>query len=155
MTKLIEMTDAEFRTILDGYFAPPSERRKMTDKEVLALAEFLNEKIDIPLIREPTEEKIWVKIVLKVDTFLYNHLPNELYDLIRSLDRGIDEEEAERLTARLSSLANKHIDIPYIPEAAEYMAIRFVIRVVINAARKGWNFEKAAADEQPRLAVAF
>ena len=104
----------------------------------------MNEKIDVPFIKETKEEKILIKIVLKVDTFLYDNLPNEFYDLIRSLDDGIDDEEAKRLVVRLSKLANDKIDIPYIPEPAEYVAIRFVIGVIINAARKDSIFQTAA-----------
>ncbi|MBI9067258.1 MAG: hypothetical protein JEZ09_08195 [Salinivirgaceae bacterium] len=34
---------------------------------------------------------------MEVDNFLYNHLPNELYDLIRSLPDGINDSEAKNL----------------------------------------------------------
>ena len=62
---------------------------------------------------------------------------------MRSLDRGIDDDEAKRLIKRLSQLANKHIDIPYVPEAMEYLAIRLIISIIINAARDKWDFTKA------------
>ena len=91
--------------------------------------------------------------MLKVDRFLYDHLPNEFYDLVRSVDKGIDDDEAKRLTKRLAKLANEKIDIPYLPEAVEYIAIRFIIGIIINAARKQWNLEssrnKAAEVEFP------
>lgn len=102
----------------------------------------LNEKIDIPLIGETDEEKILIKIVLTVDQFLYNHLPNELYDLLGALDNGIDDEEAKRMVVRLSKLANEKIDIPYIPEWAEYVAFRFIISIIINASRRQWDLKK-------------
>ena len=80
---------------------------------------------------------------MKVDNFLYDNLPNEFYDLVRSLDEGIDDSEAKRLIKRLSKLANKKVDIPYLPEAVEYVAIRLVIGVIINSARKDWDIYKA------------
>jgi len=143
MATINELTEEQFTQLLDEYFAPPEKRSKMTQKEIKDLAERLNEKINVPIINETTEEKILIKIVLKIDGFLYNNLPNELYDLVRSLDKGIDDNEAKRLIKRLSKLANKHIDIPYIPEQMEYIAIRFVIGVIINAARKQWNLARA------------
>ncbi len=149
MPTINELTEEQFKDLLDEYFAPPERRTKMSENEVKALARRLNEKINVPLIGETREEKILIKIVLKVDRFLYDYLPNEIYDLVRSLDRGIDEDEAKRLITRLSILANDKIDIPYIPEAAEYVAIRFIIGVVINAARKQWDFDKARnADDE-------
>ena len=58
------------------------------------------------------------------------------YDLIRSSDKGIDKREAKRLVRRLTRLANDKIDIPYIPEQMEFIALKFVIGVIIRAARK-------------------
>ena len=143
MATINELTEEQFKRLLDEYFAPAEKRSKMTDEEVKELAKRLNEKIDVPIINETGEEKILIKIVIKVDRFLYDNLPNEFYDLVRSMDIGIDDDEAKRLIKRLSRLANKHIDIPYIPESMEYVAIRLVIGVIINAARKQWDMHKA------------
>ncbi|MCQ3828752.1 hypothetical protein HXX02_04795 [Microbulbifer elongatus] len=154
MKTINELTEAQFKELLDDYFAPPEQRQKMTEEEIRELAIRLNDKVDVPLVWETAEEKILIKVVLKVDTFLYDNLPNEIYDLVRSLDKGITESEASRLINRLSVLANKKIEIPYIPEAAEYIAIRFVIGVIINAARKEWNFEMAKDAPESELITA-
>jgi len=134
-----KLTTAEFKTLLDEYFAPPEKRTKMSDEEIKDLAKRLNERIDVPIISETGEEKILIKIVFTIDRFLYDNLPNEFYDLTRCLDKGIDNQEARRLIKRLSKLANANINIPYIPEKVEYIAIRFIIGIIINAARKKWN----------------
>ncbi|WP_406828361.1 hypothetical protein [Microbulbifer sp. ARAS458-1] len=154
MKTINELTETQFKELLDDYFAPPEKRQKMTEEEIRELAVRLNDKVDVPLVWETAEEKILIKVVLKVDTFLYDNLPNEIYDLVRSLDKGITESEASRLINRLSVLANKKIEIPYIPEAAEYIAIRFVIGVIINAARKEWNFEMAKDAPESELITA-
>lgn len=154
MPTIDELTDDQFKQLLNEYFAPPQARQKMTETEIKELAERLNEKINVPLIGETTEEKILIKVVLKIDTFLYDNLPNEIYDLVRSLDKGIDNNEATRLINRLSVLANEKINIPYIPESAEYIAIKYVIGVIINAARKHWDFDKAKDAEEAELIAA-
>ena len=143
MRTLNELTEDQFKSLLDEYYAKPEVRSKLTPEEVKDIAKRLNKKIDVPIIRETKEEKILVKIVMKVDNFLYDNLPNEFYDLVRSLDEGIDDSEAKRLIKRLSKLANKKVDIPYLPEAVEYVAIRLVIGVIINSARKDWDIYKA------------
>ena len=143
MATINELTEKQFTQLLDEYFAPPEKRSKMTEEEIKDLAERLNEKINVPIINETSEEKILIKIVLKIDRFLYDNLPNEFYDLVRSLDYGIDDNEAKRLIKRLSKLANKHIDIPYIPEKMEYIAIRFIIGIIVNAARRQWDLAKS------------
>lgn len=143
MKKIKDLTEDQFIQLLDQYYAKPEKRHKMSMAEVRDMAQRLNKKINVPIINETREEKILIKVIIKIDHFLYNNLPNEFYDLVRGIDRGIDDTEAKRLIVRLAKLANQHIDIPYIPEAAEYIAIRFVIGIIINAARKMWDMERA------------
>ena len=159
MTKITDLTTDQFEEILKGFFAPPEKRSKLTMDEVKRIAQRLNERIDVPLIEETGEEKIIIKIILKIDGFLYDNLPNEFYDLIRSMDKGISDREAKRLVRRLTRLANDRIDIPYLPEWAEGVAIKLVIRMIINAARNKWNLltaekevvvEKSAAERKAR-----
>jgi len=138
-----DLTKDEFTHLLNEYFAPDKKRSKMSNEEIKDLAIRLNKKINVPFIREKKEEVILIKIVIKIDRFLYDNLPNELYDLVRSIDKGIDDDEAERLIKRLSHLANRHINIAYIPENMEYIAIRFIIGIVINAARNAWDLTRA------------
>lgn len=143
MTAIANMSETEFTQLLDDYFAPPKERTKMTREETLKLASKLNQKVNIPLLNETGEEKILVKIVVKIDTFLYDSLPNEFYALIRDSEKGLNKEESEELIKRLSHLANKKINIPYLTETMEYFVIHFIIGIIVNAARKHWNFKIA------------
>ncbi|MBN2636692.1 MAG: hypothetical protein JXR61_10515 [Prolixibacteraceae bacterium] len=146
MSTLAELTTDQFKDLLNDFYAEPIKRNKMTQAEIIDLAQRLNRKINVPIINETKEEKIFVKIILKIDTFLYDHLPNEFYDVIRSSDMGIDEKEAKRLLRRLTKLANDKIDIPYIPEIAEHFVIKFVIGIVVKAARKKFNFDSVRAE---------
>ncbi len=146
MSTLAELTTDQFKDLLKDFYAEPIKRNKMTQEEIIDLAQRLNKRINVPLINETNEEKIFVKIVLKIDTFLYDHLPNEFYDVIRSTDMGIDDKEAKRLVRRLTKLANDKIDIPYIPEPVERFVIKFIIGMVVKAARKKLNFEKVRSE---------
>ncbi len=146
MASIDQLTEEQFVELLDEYFAEPVKRSKMTEEEIRDLAQRLNSQINVPIINETGEEKIFLKIVIKVDTFLYDSLPNEFYDLVRSLDKGINDDEAKRLIKRLSRLANEKIDIPYVPEPMEYVAIRFIIAIIINAARKEWDLNMAKSN---------
>lgn len=148
MSKLSELTNDDFKLLLDDFFAEPAKRNQMTEEEIIDLAKRLNERINVPLVKETNEEKILIKVILKIDTFLYDNMPNEFYDLIRSTNNGIDEKEARRLVRRLTKMANNKIDIPYLPEFAERFAIKFVIGLIIKAARKNLNFEKVRNDSK-------
>jgi len=148
MTTVAELSTEQFTDLLKDFYAPPEKRSKMTPEEIKDLAQHLNKKINVPIINETGEEKILIKVILKIDNFLYDHLPNEFYDLIRSSDQGIDDKEARRLVRRLTRLANEKVDIPYLPEKAEYIALKFVIGMVVKAARKKLNFEKVRAESE-------
>ena len=143
MTRIKNLTVEDFIGVLDGYFAKPEKRQNMTMEEIKELAIRINDNVNIPLVKETKEEKILIKVILKIDTFLYNNLPNEIYDLVRSMDKGISDEEAKRLIKRLAVLANQKINIPYLPEGVEYKIFRFIIAIVINAAREHLNFTEA------------
>ncbi len=136
MTTVAELSTEEFKVLLSEFYAVPEKRSKMTTAEIIELATRLNKKINVPIINETGEQKILVKIILKIDNFLYDNLPNEFYDLVRSADKGIDNREAKRLVRRLTRLANQKIDIPYIPELMEKVAFKFVIGMIVKAARK-------------------
>jgi hypothetical protein len=140
----IKLTEEQFNKVIKDYFAQENERQRMTKEEIEILAQKLNEDIGIPFVSERNEFNALAKIILEVDNFLYNNLPNELYDLIRSTADGVNNEEAKTLIRRLSRLANKHLDIPYLPEEFEYLAIRFILGLVVNALRKDWNLDIAA-----------
>ncbi|MBE9396667.1 hypothetical protein IOQ59_05260 [Pontibacterium sp. N1Y112] len=140
----ITLTEEQYKNIIQDFYAPPEKRSRLSQSETVAIADGLNKKIDIPIfLSEEKEQKILVKIVTKIDGFLYDNLPNEVYDLIRSLPEGISDDEARRIVASFSKLANDKIDIKYIPEVLEYIAISFVINVLVNAMRKNWTLGKA------------
>lgn len=146
MTTVAELTTDQFKILLEDFYAAPEKRSKMTQDEIKDLAERLNKKINVPIMKETKEEKILVKIILKIDNFLYDNLPNEFYDLVRSSDQGIDSKEAKRLVRRLTKLANDKIDIPYIPESMEKIAIKFIIGIVVKSARKKLNLIKVSSE---------
>lgn len=116
METAAEMATDDFKKLLGEFYAKPRHRSKMTDEEIKDMAQRLNRIINVPIINETGEEKILVKIILKIDNFLYDNLPNELYDLVRDVKKGIDDKKARRLIRRLTRLANEKIDIPYPPE---------------------------------------
>jgi sugar-specific transcriptional regulator TrmB len=152
MTTVAEMTTDDFRQLLSEFYAKPKKRSKMTEEEIKDLAQRLNRKINVPIINETGEEKILIKIILKIDNFLYDNLPNEFYELVRNADRGIDNKEAKRLVRRLTRLANEKIDIPYLPEVAEHFALKFVIGIIVKSARKNKVF-KSVREESDKMLI--
>ncbi|MDX8338436.1 hypothetical protein SLH46_04515 [Draconibacterium sp. IB214405] len=139
----ISLTKEQFDAIIAEYYARDEHRQRMTHEEVESLAKKVNQEINFPFMGEKREGKILIKIIVKVDNFLYDNLPNEIYDLFRSLDDGISQEEARLLARRLAKLANKKIDVPFIPESLEFVLFNLIIGLIVNAMRKNWNFSEA------------
>lgn len=140
--KISELNNNDFNSLVDDFYAEPKLRNKLTEDEVKALAERLNGKVNIPIVGETGEEKILVKIILKIDNFMYDNLPNEFYDLIRAADKGIDEEEAKMITGRLTKLANEKINLPFLSETAEEKILGYVIEMLVNSAAKNQDLNK-------------
>lgn len=144
--KITELNHADFKTLLNDFYAEPQLRNKLTQDEIKLLAQKLNSKINIPIIGETGEEKICIKIILKMDNFLYDNLPNEFYDLLHSTENGINEEEAKIMVTRLTKLANEKINLPFLSEEMEEKIFRFIIGLIVKSAKKNTNLEKVSAE---------
>ncbi len=116
-----------------------------SDEEVEHLATRLNKIIDIPFIKEGTEQTILVKIVRKVDRLLYRKLPNEMYGLVKRVNDGISDEDAQQLKAVLGTRINKDFDIPYIPEWVEQEILEALIGLIVNGMRKNFSLMELPA----------
>lgn len=114
----------------------------LSDEEIETLATKLNEKIDIPFIKEGTEQTILVKIVKKVDRLLYKNLPNELYELVKNVSDGISDSDAEELKLVLGTRLNRALDIPYIPEWIEQKIFEVLIGLIVNAMRRNHSISE-------------
>ncbi|MDC7247861.1 MAG: hypothetical protein PQJ35_05940 [Sphaerochaetaceae bacterium] len=91
----------------------------------------------MPILKEDAEGRIILKIEKRIDDFLWNVLPDEIYDLCKTAADGITTDEAENLKSRLSSIINKYIDLPFLSEKTEKELFDFVISLVCDALKKG------------------
>jgi len=114
----------------------------LTDEETEILASRLNKEINIPFVKEGTEQTIFVKTVKKADRLLYQSLPNELYSLVKSTSDGISDADVEGLESVLGTRLNKKFDIPYVPEWVEQKIFETLIGLMVSAMRK--NFSMSA-----------
>jgi hypothetical protein len=114
----------------------------LTDAEVLALAQKVNEAINLPFLGEEAELKVFVKIVRFVDKELYKLLPNEYYELVHNATDGITKEEADEIINRLTPLINSVVNIPVIPEVLEGKLIELILRLIINCLIKGSKLDE-------------
>lgn len=148
----ITIAKDEYHSLVKDFFAKRSTRRLLKMDETIAIAQRLSEKISLPFLNEAKEHLVLLKIVLKIDNYLYETLPNEIYGLIHELDEGFDESEAAQLSARLSKQAHDDLKLPFLTDHLEYYSITFVLSVLINAMREGSDLEHAIrVTRHPRM----
>jgi len=136
----IKLTAEEHQSIKDDM---DKQVEMLSDAEVEILATKLNERIDIPFLKEGTEQRVLVKIVKIVDRYLYKSLPNELYGLIKVSTDGLSDDEVELLTKILSTRANDSVDIKYLPEWVEQEIFEFLIGLIVGAMRRNTSLMSA------------
>ncbi len=117
----------------------------LSDEEVEVLASRLNEQINIPFVREGTEQTILVKTVRRFDQLLYENLPNELYGLVKNANDGISDADANELENVLGNRLNRKFDIPYIPEVIEQEIFTLLVGFIVTAMRKKFSVLSQAA----------
>jgi len=113
----------------------------LSDEQLNALAQKLNEKFNIPILGEKIELIVFAKIIRLIDAKLYELLPNEYYSLVNSVTDGISDEDAALMSARLGKLLNEKINVPFLSEEIEGKLIGFVLDQIVNAMKLGLKLE--------------
>lgn len=130
------LTLNEHQKILDD---ADTKIEMLSSKQLDLIATKLNGWVNIPFVSEKKEQIVFVKIVKKVDRFIYKNLPNELYEVINDSLDGVSISEAELIEERLSSYINRYINIPYLTERMEQKVFEFILGIIISALVKGKN----------------
>ncbi|WP_448555610.1 hypothetical protein [Thalassotalea montiporae] len=132
----ITLTEEQRKAIKQDF---ENQVEMLSDEEVEVLASKINDKVNIPFVREKKEQMILVKTVKKFDRLLYKNLPNELYGLVKDSQDGISDDEAKELEATLTERLNKKFDIPYIPEIIEAKIFKLLVGFIVSAMRKNFS----------------
>lgn len=111
----------------------------MRDEEIGLIAAAVNRRIDAPFLNEAQEGRILFKVIKRIDQFLWQVLPDELYELYRTAVDGLDGNDADMLKERLVTIINKYVDLPFLSEETEKKLFEFVLGIVCDAIRKGRN----------------
>lgn len=103
------------------------------EEKIAAIVDAVNASTDFPLIGEITEGKVIEYIASKTLV----HLPERALDAILTVSDGLSDEEIAMLTDVLTSFINTAVDVPWVPEAVEDMAIRQAVAFILAKAKEG------------------
>jgi len=108
----------------------------LNEKQIDALADKLNAKINIPLLGEGTEKQILVAALNQLNQMLAGKLGEELRAIIQPLiDGSATGEEAARLKAQAVELLNKKVNIPIVGEDTEAQMLGPVVDGIVDVTR--------------------
>jgi hypothetical protein len=108
----------------------------LNDKQLEALADKLNAKVNLPMIGEETEKQVLMTALKQLNTQLAGRVGEELRGIIQPLiDGTATPEEAVALKAKAVEHVNKHINIPVIGEDTEAKILGPVVDGIVEVTR--------------------
>lgn len=109
----------------------------LNEKQIDALADKLNEKLNLPLVGEGTEKQILTTALNQLNQVLAGKLGEELRAIIQPLvDGTATPEEAVTLKAKAVELLNNKINIPVVGEDTEAQMLGPVVDGIVDVTRK-------------------
>ena len=108
----------------------------LNDKQIEALADKLNAKVNLPLVGEETEKQVLMTALRQLNSALAGRVGEELRGIIQPLiDGSATPEEAVTLKARAVDHINKHVNIPVIGEDTEAKVLGPVVDGIVDVTR--------------------
>lgn len=103
------------------------------EEKIAAIVTAVNAATDVPFIGEVTEGKAITWLANKTLV----HLPDRALDAILEASKGLTDDEIGMLTDVLVSFINAEVDVPWVPETVEDMAIRQGVTFILGKAKEG------------------
>jgi hypothetical protein len=108
----------------------------LNEKQLEALADKLNAKVNLPVIGEETEKQVLMTALKQLNSALAGKVGEELRAIIQPLiDGTATPEEAVALKAKAVEHVNKNINIPVIGEDTEAKILGPVVDGIVEVTR--------------------
>jgi hypothetical protein len=108
----------------------------LNEKQLEALADKLNAKVNLPMIGEETEKQVLMTALTQLNAALAGKVGEELRAIIQPLiDGTATPEEAVALKAKAVEHVNKNINIPVIGEDTEAKILGPVVDGIVDVTR--------------------
>ncbi len=109
----------------------------LSEKQIEALADKLNAKLDIPLVGEGTEKQILTTALQQLNKALDGQAGEELRGILAPLvDGTATGDEAVRLKGQAVELLNKKVNLPVVGEDTEAKLLGPVVDGMVDVLRK-------------------
>jgi hypothetical protein len=133
MAVTITLTDKQIKEVMAGAH---KKIEPLTKEEIEKIAGKLAEKVgNAPFFGDKEQKYFFTFVVEKLDDFLYNELPNEIYGYMRDPEKGLSDEAADKLSESLAEIISKSGVIPVPPFLIEG-SIEFALGIFIDLLRQ-------------------
>lgn len=108
----------------------------LNDKQIEALADKLNSKVNLPIMGEETEKQVLLTALRQLNGALAGKVGEDLRGIIQPLiDGTASAEEQVTLKARAVDHINKNVNIPVIGEDTEAKVLGPVVDGIVDVTR--------------------
>ena len=104
----------------------------MDKKEIKRVATYANAMINIPLVPEFLEQRLFEHGIKMITDKIEEVLPAEFKELINSA-KGISSDHGKAFADKLVKTINKKVDIPYLNEDQEAKLFGLVVNILVKA----------------------
>lgn len=111
-----------------------SETHKfLSDAQQIKLAEALDKKFNLPLVKGGRERAAWVKFVAALDALIAEKVQDEYLDSLNDPDFQLENAVAEVLKENLAPILAEVLKVPIIPFFLKVRLIEFLLDLMVSA----------------------
>lgn len=104
------------------------------------LIDKVNERVNLPLLGERGEKRVFTHAIKKVLERLEEELPKEFIQLIDDVSDGFlpsEEAEMQKSMNSVIDFLNKKVNVPFMSEKKERQLFTIVVETLFDAMKKG------------------
>lgn len=110
-----------------------SQHKFLSQQQKEKLAELLDKRFNLPLIKGSFERKAWVKFVDAVDNIIASKIQNEYLAALNDPNFQVEELFISALQDNLSPLISSMLSVPILPGFLKIKMIDYLIEILLKA----------------------
>ena len=112
----------------------------LTKNQQNYLVNKVNEKVNLPLLGERGEKRVFSHAIKKILEKLEEELPEKYIQLMNDVSDGFipsEEQDVKKAMKAIITFLNKSVNIPFMSERKEQRLFSIVIETLFEAMKKG------------------
>lgn len=106
------------------------------------LAQLLDKKFNLPLVRGQREYRVWIKFVTAIDEIITARVQDEYLAAMNDPDFQIEEEFVAALKENLTPILSDLLSVPILPGPLKRKMINLILEVIVGALAKATTLDE-------------